>query len=299
MELYQLNSFLTLSRIQNLTRAAAELCLSQSALSSQVKALEEEWGVTLFRRTPKGMDLTDQGRVLLTHAREVLDAAEELKRKARSFSHTAKASVTIGLNADPTFLRVSAINKRLAALNPELNVIFLTSQTVKTPQMLRQGVIDVGFIYGEAKEEDVTSAVVSTVEIRTVIPSDLRTTEQASSWEDVAKLPWIWVGQDCPFYEIMGEKMRARGLAPNRKVATVDEQIVKELAAAGQGVAMIREDEALPLLKEKSVQLWPEGSLTLPLSIAWLSKNGQEPGIKEVVDVVAEEWSRARGASPS
>lgn len=65
MELYQLKSFLAIVREQNLTRAADALNLSQSALSSQIKALEEELGLRLFKRSSRGMTLTHQGEALL------------------------------------------------------------------------------------------------------------------------------------------------------------------------------------------------------------------------------------------
>jgi DNA-binding transcriptional LysR family regulator len=64
MELYQLRIFLTIARTGNLTRAAERLNASQPAVSSQIKALEEELGVTLFARTPRGMELTQEGRIL-------------------------------------------------------------------------------------------------------------------------------------------------------------------------------------------------------------------------------------------
>ena len=67
MELYQLRSFRAVARIRNLARAAKELKISQSALSTQVRALEEELGLRLFERSARGMRLTDEGRVILAH----------------------------------------------------------------------------------------------------------------------------------------------------------------------------------------------------------------------------------------
>lgn len=290
MELYQLNSFLTVARISNLTRAAAELCISQSALSSQLKALESELGIRLFRRTTRGMELTDPGRIMLTYAQDVADAALSLQKKANFLSGQGKASITIGLNADPNFLKVSAINRSLLSLSPDLNLIFLTSQTAKTPQMLRQERIDAGFIYGEAHEADLRSAIVTMVKIQTVIPRNFLRDDMQLDFREVSRLPWIWVDQDCLFYEIMGGKMAAISLEPNRKVVTTDEQIVKELAAAGQGVAMIRADEAEALLIQEKVVNWPQGELSIPLSLIWLTKNDRESYIKEILEAIVQEF---------
>ena len=83
MNIPQLRSFLTIAREQNLTRAAESLNLSQSAISSQLKGLEEELGVRLFERNTRGMILSRPGQILLSHARDVMDACSSLKRSAR------------------------------------------------------------------------------------------------------------------------------------------------------------------------------------------------------------------------
>ena len=61
MELYQLRTFLAIADEANLTRAAERVHTSAPAVSAQLKALEEELGVRLFERTPKGMVLTPAG----------------------------------------------------------------------------------------------------------------------------------------------------------------------------------------------------------------------------------------------
>jgi DNA-binding transcriptional LysR family regulator len=145
MELYQLKSFLTIAYEKNLTRAAEALHLSQSALSSQIKLLEEDLGVSLFSRTSRGMAITDQGRILMTHAQDVLETASQLQKRAEEMSRGITATVSIGLNTDPGFLRISATNQRLNRLHNDTNSIFHLSQSEDTPQKLRHGQIDLGF----------------------------------------------------------------------------------------------------------------------------------------------------------
>ena len=67
MDLTTLESFLTLARIGHMTRAAAELHLTQPAVSAQLQKLEEQLGYRLFDRTPKGMVLTRAGEVWRQH----------------------------------------------------------------------------------------------------------------------------------------------------------------------------------------------------------------------------------------
>lgn len=294
MELYQLKSFVTIAREGNLTRAAEALHLSQSALSSQLKQLEGELGVALFKRSARGMALTERGRELLTHAREVLEAAKQMRQKAMALGRGTGESVTIGLNADPAFLRVGAINRRLSLLHADLNVIFLTSQTVDTARMLRQGQIDLGFFYGDASDADIRHTVISQVRLCVAIPDRLAEGGDLG-WDEVAGLPWIWVGNDCPFYTALMDNLERRRLIPNQAVTTVDEHIVKELVIDGQGVAVMREDEARPLAASGRVLLWERGWMTLPLSLAWLAKQGEEKRIRAALEAVRHAWQGPGG----
>ena len=82
MELYQLRSFAAVAELGHLTRAAERLHISQPAVSAQIKALEDELGVSLFERVSSGMVLTSAGRKLLPAAEKVLDAAQALRSRA-------------------------------------------------------------------------------------------------------------------------------------------------------------------------------------------------------------------------
>jgi DNA-binding transcriptional LysR family regulator len=291
MELYRLKSFAAIAREGNLTRAAERLHLSQSALSSQLRQLEDELGLSLFRRTSKGMELTEAGRELSHFIDGVLEAADRLKLKAQALGQAGGEAVNIGLNADPAFLRVGAINRRLAQLHGELNVIFLTSQTVRTAQLLRQGQLDLAFFYGDSVDADLQHLRLAEVRLCVVIPAPLAQSAGALGWPEVAALPWVWVGSDSPPYDAMLEQLEQRRLTPNRAVKTVDEYIVKELVVDGQGAAVMREDEARPLARDGRVVIWEKGWMSLPLSLAWMATNGDKKRVRAAREAIEYAWS--------
>ncbi len=68
MELRQLEYFAAVARHRHFTRAAEELYVTQSALSQQVRRIEAELGLTLYARTPRGVELTAAGTDLLVRA---------------------------------------------------------------------------------------------------------------------------------------------------------------------------------------------------------------------------------------
>lgn len=78
LPLNALRAFEASARHLSLTRAAIELCVTQAAISHQVKLLEQRLGVTLFRRLPRGLMITEEGRALLPTLEESFDRMAEL-----------------------------------------------------------------------------------------------------------------------------------------------------------------------------------------------------------------------------
>lgn len=72
--IHTLRAFDAAARLLSFTRAADELCVTASAVSQQVRHLEEQLGIKLFRRMVTGLALTDEGRALLPHVRRAFDA---------------------------------------------------------------------------------------------------------------------------------------------------------------------------------------------------------------------------------
>lgn len=173
MELHLLRAFATVAASGTLTRAAAELHLSQSALSGQIRALEDALGVTLFRRRARGMDLTDAGTDLLPLARKALDAATALRRKAERLRAQPTGRLVLGLNTDPAFLRMVALYEALGAACPDVALEFTMTQTMTTPELLRESAIDAGYRYGQEFSPDIVEHPLRDVEIRIVVPAGM------------------------------------------------------------------------------------------------------------------------------
>jgi Bacterial regulatory helix-turn-helix protein, lysR family len=96
MDLEQLRTFVTVAEELHFGRAALRLGLSQPQVSRRVRALEESLGLALFVRTPRRTALTDAGARLLDDARETLDAADRLERRAAAAGRSATGRVTVG-----------------------------------------------------------------------------------------------------------------------------------------------------------------------------------------------------------
>jgi DNA-binding transcriptional LysR family regulator len=99
MELRHLRYFVGVAEMENVSRAALKLHVSQPALSAQIRDLENEIGFQLLERTAKSVKLTKAGRAFLEEARAVLQRADEAVNKARSISAAERTSRRLFTNA--------------------------------------------------------------------------------------------------------------------------------------------------------------------------------------------------------
>src|SRR5437016_11866807 len=88
--------------MENVSRAALKLHVSQPALSRQLRDLEEELGFSMLERTAKSVRLTDAGRAFLDNARALLQNADEAVTKARAVASAAPTELHIGCSAEIT-----------------------------------------------------------------------------------------------------------------------------------------------------------------------------------------------------
>jgi LysR family transcriptional regulator, benzoate and cis,cis-muconate-responsive activator of ben and cat genes len=102
MELRHLRYFLAVGEALNLTKAAAQLRVAQPALSRQVQDLEDEIGVDLMKRSPRGVTLTAEGRLFLDEVRELLKRADESVEKVRALARGEYGELHVGYAPSPT-----------------------------------------------------------------------------------------------------------------------------------------------------------------------------------------------------
>src|ERR1700761_1528732 len=123
MNLRQLRYAVALAEAQSFTRAAANEYVVQSALSQQLRKLEDELGVALFERTTRTVSPTAAGDALLPRMRQVLAGIEKIKFDAQAISGTIAGRLTVGMMEVPSeSLDVAALMATFHARYPEVSV---------------------------------------------------------------------------------------------------------------------------------------------------------------------------------
>src|SRR6266478_3445572 len=102
MELRHLRYFLAVAEALSFTKAATQLRIAQPALSRRVQDLEEEIGVDLLKRSPRGVTLTAEGKLFLDEVRELLKRADESVEKVRALARGEYGELHVGYAPSPT-----------------------------------------------------------------------------------------------------------------------------------------------------------------------------------------------------
>jgi DNA-binding transcriptional LysR family regulator len=147
MELRHLRYFVMVAEERHFTRAAARLNMQQPPLSQQIRALEEELGFDLFKRHPKGVDLTAGGLVFLQEARGILARVKEGSLRASRAAHGIEGQLSIGFTssaaAHPLIPRIiRAYRERY----PGVAVSLKEGSAQKLTEMSIEGGVDVGIL---------------------------------------------------------------------------------------------------------------------------------------------------------
>ena len=96
INLNRLRTFLLVAREKSCTKAAELICITQPAVTMQIKTLEQSLGVTLFRKGSKALELTDAGEVLLNYATRIFAVVEEMEHVLEGYADLSRGTLTIG-----------------------------------------------------------------------------------------------------------------------------------------------------------------------------------------------------------
>src|SRR3954463_9163487 len=103
MELRHLRYFVAVAEEGHITRAAKRLGIQQPPLSQQIRALESELDVQLFRRKPRGVEMTEAGRALLADARAILSRVEHAAATTKRTARGELGRLAIGFTSSASF----------------------------------------------------------------------------------------------------------------------------------------------------------------------------------------------------
>jgi DNA-binding transcriptional LysR family regulator len=248
VELRQLRYFLAVSEDLHFGRAAKRLNVSQPPLSVQIRRLERELGVALFRRTTRNVELTDAGLVLKEKVREIVDAVDDLADIAANATGEYRGSIRLGFvsSAGLTILPQALRTFREAYRGVQLELTELTS--TQLVDSLHDGAVDVGVLRGHNRTPGITTTPILEEELVVVLPAGHALAACPSlSPEQLVDEPMVFVARRLmpDFFDAVVGTVRTATGGPRIVQEAVQQETLTGLVAAGVGYTVLAESTML------------------------------------------------------
>jgi LysR family nitrogen assimilation transcriptional regulator len=235
MNLKQLVHFQNVASHGCITTAAARCNIAQSALSSQIAALEADLGVQLLIRHARGVTLTACGEVLLNHAQQISAHFEQARRDVRDAADVA-GEITIGVLVSMSSVLTLPL---IQALETELRgaqVHVFEGLTGDIRNWLRSGRIDTGILFGDDQSDGLSLTALAEDEL--VLfgrVTDESSGRESISFDALTRLPIYTTDSEHPVRPLLCKMAKAQNLTLQFGAQINSVEQLKALAREGRG----------------------------------------------------------------
>jgi DNA-binding transcriptional LysR family regulator len=281
MELRHLRYFVAVAEERHVTRAAERLGMQQPPLSQQIRALERELDVQLFRRRPRGVELTEAGSALLTEARAILSHIDQAVAATKRTARGEQGRIAVGFTSSAPFHPfVPRIIRNYRDAFPLVALTLEEGGTMELIDDLRDERIDVAFIRTPITDQEglVVSTLLQEAMVLALPRSHIlsRGANEALSLRALAHETFIVYRRNYGpgLYDAILAACNASGFSP--RVGQEAPRIVStlNLVAAGLGVSLV--PESLQRMRMDGVVFRRIGGVAQPKAPLYLASRRGE-----------------------
>ena len=234
MELRQLRAFVHVTHAGTFTRAAEELHLTQSAVSTAVGKLEAELGFELLRRTAHGVELTEAGEAVFERAREIVASADAIRSDLAALRGLLQGTVALGTMLPPGPIDLPGLLASFHDAHPGVTVRVLEGSAPDILAGVRRDELDVAFtgIEAEALDEGLEGERMLGEELLLITPPG----REPLSLAELGGVPFVGYRRGSALRETIDGALPA---TPDIVFETDELVSVRELVARGLGVSIV------------------------------------------------------------
>lgn len=297
MNFDRLRTFRALAESLHFRKTAEKLHVSQSAVSQQISALEEELGVPLLERIGRRTFLTPAGKILADEAGKVLAAVTRAREAVRAYGAGDIDRVRLGASTTPgVYIVPTALGAFRAAL-PLVELTFRIANSAEIEQALVNNELDLGVVGEDIAHEQLFQVAVGEDEIIAVAAPGLVHAKRIKA-ADLQKLPVLAreAGSATRRYVDAGLDKVGLKVKPTFELPSPEAQV--RAAAAGLGLAFVsRHVAASDLAARRLVTVRIEGlRLVRPITAAYHRDKRVSPAIQQLITLLRRHAHRARSS---
>lgn len=237
MTINQMRYFAAVCQYRNYSKAAETMHISQPAISTAVRELERECGVSLLIRSTSGLQITDEGLVLLQSIQPILQQCDSLNQTVSSL-HLGRKYVRVGFITLMGSCVFSDLLMRFGQTHPEIQVVATENSSPQLMRMLENNELD-AVVCGTQAENPLFGRIpITDVSMRFCVHREhLLAQKESVTWEEIAGVPLVLLTERFSITRNIEKTMHAENLMPNvihrtDQVYTV-ERFIENNAAAG------------------------------------------------------------------
>lgn len=268
LELYKV--FYVVAKHKHMTRASEELHISQPAISQSIKKLEEQLGGTLFLRSNKGMELTNEGAMFFDYVKGALELINNAENEFTSFKDLTKGEIKIGASTTLTKILLMDAIKKFHKDYPNININITNDLTSTLISDLEKGKLDfVIFNEGNIKEKNIETKKIDILRQGFLYNPDYFK-DEIEDLNCLERYPLILQKKESNSRKFLDSYTLSNGIIFNPKTEVVSQDLVLEFTNAGFGIGFSIIDLAkrnYPNLKELKI------NKKIPNNNIYLAKN--------------------------
>jgi len=241
MELRQLAYFDAVARHGSFTKAARRLHVAQPAVSAQIRRLEAELGATLLERTTRRVALTHAGELFLARARHVLAQLDAARADLGELSAVLRGRVRIGATQVVGSLDLPVALAEFRLRYPGVSLALHSGLIAKLLGLLDAGDVDliVGPVHDDLPAAFHARPLVTEDLVLVTAPGHRLAAQRGPSLADARDEPFVCLAADSRLQAILTGAAAAEGFVPRIEFETYSPASIRELVAAGLGVALL------------------------------------------------------------
>lgn len=279
MELWQLRTFRAVAENLNFTKASEQLFLTQSAVSHQIKALEEEFGVPLFIRGKSGVTLTDAGKKALEYAVKILDEAEKMREFVAGREKALAGRVRVAAATQAlVYLFAPLFEEFMDSFNSVELVFRTTVSTEQTVEDILNGVADVGFASMAVYSPNLEVVELFEDELVLVSGKKHKLTRKAEvSIKDLAAERWILFERGSSIRRATDDFFQQKHIEPETALESNDTYFIKIMIEHGLGISLLPAWAIGNEVIKGDLKIINVKKLNLTRSVAMVGMKGLQP----------------------
>lgn len=297
LNLRQLTVFYYVAKHLSFTRAAEELFISQPAVTMQIAALEEQYGLPLFSRKKNKLSLTEAGELLFPYAEQVMEIGCQAERALLNLKANPHGLLRIGTTKTFAKYLLSPYIIKFRSKYPLISLKIDEGSSEELVMSVVYGRNDLAIVGRTEYPERVDSlpfAGHQTDDLVLLAPSSHRFAErEAVSLEELAGEPLILRERGSTTRSVTLAALDSKGIAPNTILETGNIDVIKELVEKGMGVSVLGAIGTADISDRKGISVVRiSDGLRLPIDIALPHGEHRPQPVEYFLRVVEEEGRR-------